>query len=166
MLKRTISYSDFNGVNRTENYYFHLSAEDLVDVMAMFEDKDGKTIDPATLGNSKGIRLVIDLIASAFGLKSEDGLRFEKSEALKESFIQSAAFDALIARFLVGTDDPTDFVMELLPKEFVAKLAAQAEQPQATNSFNIAAPTVTPGGLSSNQIADAARAHVDRINGQ
>ena len=91
MLKKTITYTDYNGVERTEDFYFNLSKAEIAEMeleipggMTALIERITKTKDTPSL-----VKMFKDLILRAYGEKSDDGRRFIKSKELKESFEQT-----------------------------------------------------------------------------
>lgn len=117
MLKETVTYTDYNGTERTEELWFNLSHTEL---MKMFDPKDGdptEKLREALAANDMTQLLLFfgDLVTSAYGEKSADGKRFMKSPEIKAGFEQSAAFDALYMRLVNDADGITNFIRGIIP---------------------------------------------------
>jgi len=132
MLKRVITFEDFNGDTVTETHYFNLTKTELVELEAEYEGglegymqaiidaKDNKTL----LAEFKKIILM------SYGVKSPDGKRFIKSTELREEFSQTAAFDALFMELASSEDAGASFIASIIPRdlgETVAKADLKAE---------------------------------------
>lgn len=119
MLKKTITYKDFNDTERTEDFYFNLSKAELVE---MQHSKQGgletyiKNIIDAR-DSSELIRLFKDLVLKAYGEKSEDGRRFVKSDELRTEFSQTQAYSDLFMTLATDEQEAIAFVNGILPKE-------------------------------------------------
>jgi hypothetical protein len=134
MLKRTITYTDFNDNVISEVYYFNISNSELIEFNVQFEGgaqaffnriveaQDGKEI----------IEQFKKLILFAYGQKSEDGKRFIKSDALREEFSQTSAFDALFMDLATNADSAAQFVNGVIPKDLAAKAKAMTPQDKPT----------------------------------
>jgi len=117
MLKKTITYTDFDGNKVTEDYFFNLSKTELIEMQmeipggmqAMLEDLI-KSED-----NSRIIATFKDLILRAYGVKSADGKRFIKSKELSEEFTQTEAYSELFVELLSDPDKATAFLTGILP---------------------------------------------------
>lgn len=136
MLAKTIKYTDFNGNEQEETFYFHLTKLELTDLAV---DESGFIEKIQGLGKdaTKGAEIVKTfrtLIKSAYGVRSEDGKSFRKSPEAQEDFAWSAAYDQLLMDLLMGDDDPIAFMMGILPadlaKEAKEKMDEQAGKPQ------------------------------------
>jgi len=119
MLKKTITYKDFNGVERTEDFYFNLSQAELVE---MQHSKQGgletyikKIVDARD--SSELIRLFKDLVLKAYGEKSEDGRRFIKTDELRMEFSQTQAYSDLFMALASNEQEAIAFVNGILPQE-------------------------------------------------
>ena len=134
MFKYECKYTDYNGQDRTEQLYFNLSKAELMEMelstQAGVEEMIRMMI--ATNDNAKIVQTFKDLILKSYGIKSEDGRRFIKSQELREAFEQSEAYseffmamlaneDGLQTRFINGVINGTK-VPTMDEKEAIAKL--------------------------------------------
>lgn len=120
MLKQTISYTDFNGQQVTEDLHFHLSTPDHVRLaakyggdLAEYLEKVAKSDDPV-----KMIAIIEEIIKAAYGEKSKDGKHFVKTPEIVEQFNYSQAYAELFESiildpakaeaFAAGVITPTD----------------------------------------------------------
>lgn len=129
MLKKMITYEDFNGLTRTEPFYFNLSESELTEMevevdggmsnmlQQIVDANDGKQI-------MKNFKI---FIKKSYGVKSDDGRRFEKSEKLSEEFLQTAAYDALFHELITNTNAGADFINGILPKGYAKGSAPVAK---------------------------------------
>lgn len=144
MLKKTITYTDFNGTERTEDFYFNLLKNEALDIAFDLPDDVTASIDGDLddvtekaasrlvdkLGN-KGIKGFIEnLIRKSYGVKSEDGRRFIKKDELTEEFMQTPAYDVFIMELMTDDVAAANFVTGVLP----ADLADNASKIMAKNA--------------------------------
>lgn len=112
MYKTTIEYEDYNGVQRKEEFYFNLSKAELMEMdlstQAGIEEKFRMIIQ--TKDNAEIVKTFKDLILRSHGIKSEDGTRFIKTDALRENFEQSAAYSEYFMRLLSDPDEQQRFM--------------------------------------------------------
>lgn len=116
MLKKTITYTDYDGVSRTEEFCFNLSKPDLMRLQMStpggYSEKLKKLLD------AKDYTAMFNefetLIVMAYGEKSEDGRRFMKSEELSKAFIQSEAYSVLFDEFMAQPEALAAFVNGLI----------------------------------------------------
>ncbi len=118
MLKKTITFVDYNGVERTEDYFFNLNEAELTEmelsedgglvstIEKIVKEEDGKEI----------VRLFKLLLLSAVGIKSEDGRRFIKNDKIREEFEQTEAYSKLFVELATTADKASAFVNGILPK--------------------------------------------------
>lgn len=118
MLKKTITYTDYNGIERTEDFYFNLSQAELMDMEMSIEGGLSKKINKIV--NAKDnvtlYKLFTDIITKAYGEKSSDGRRFIKSKEISESFIQTEAYSVLLNEFITNSDSAVKFANAIIPK--------------------------------------------------
>lgn len=123
MISKTITYTDFNGNERTETFYFHLSKPELLETY--IKGGEEKLID--TLKDALKRRdsvtffdLLKDVIRLGYGEKSEDGKYFTKFDAqgrrLGDLFMTSEAYSVLLMDELFrDISKATDFLMGMFP---------------------------------------------------
>lgn len=131
MLKKTIKYTDFNGEEQEDIEYFNLTKTELIELEVNYEG--GLAGFAQRIIDTKDRKVLVEefkrLILLAYGRKSEDGKRFVKSEAMREEFSQSAAFDALFTEFAENDDSAAVFFNGIVPKDMAEQVAkAAAEQ--------------------------------------
>ena len=129
MLAKTITYTDFNGVSRTETLYFNLTQAELTK-MAYIDNKNlaetlTKAIDDKDTATI--VRFMCDFIISAYGEKSDDGKYFHKSEEMRNKFANSAAYDALFAELLSDDEKAVAFINGVVPAALAATKPAAIE---------------------------------------
>ena len=112
MYKKVIKFEDFNGQTREETKYFNLSKAELMEMelstQAGVEEMIRVLI--ATKDNAKIVQIFKDLILKSYGIKSEDGTRFTKSQELRDAFEQSNAYSEFFMEILSSTDEQTRFI--------------------------------------------------------
>ena len=117
MLAKQIKYTDYNGVERNETFYFNLSKAELLQMqfgtVGGMDEYLKKIIE--TQDTVKIMKEFTDLILKSYGVKSDDGKRFIKSEELSTEFSQTEAFTELLMD-MVGTEGfAADFVSKVMP---------------------------------------------------
>ena len=130
MLKKTITYTDYNDRSRTEDFWFNLSRTEILD-MAICKRRDlGKLLSDIITESdpTKFISLIEDLIQISYGRKSEDGKRFIKSEELTRDFTQTEAYSELLVDLALNADKAVEFVNAIIPTKFIQEINARAEE--------------------------------------
>lgn len=119
MLKKTITYVDYDDNERTEDFYFNLTKAEVVEmqwgvaggITKMMENILSAQDIPAIA------RFFKSLILKAYGEKSPDGKRFIKSEELSTAFSQTEAYSQLFVELGGSGEAAADFVNGILPKD-------------------------------------------------
>lgn len=112
MVKKTITYTDLNGVERTEDFYFDMSKPEIVKMQASAKggyDVQLKSI-AANLNGALIMEFFEDFIKKSYGEKSEDGRRFVKSPELSEAFMQTPAYEVLFEELITDDKKAAEFV--------------------------------------------------------
>lgn len=122
MLKKTITYKDYDGVVRKEDFYFDLSEREVIVAEVTYpgglknflqrivDAKDGAAI----------MRYVEDFIAMSYGEKSPDGRRFIKSPEISKAFMETPAYTKLFMELVASegaAEKCADFVNAIMPNE-------------------------------------------------
>lgn len=102
MLKQQVTYEDFDGNTQTETLYFNFNRMELISFQKRYgsenmENYINKLIEEKQI--EPMYDLLNDFVLTAYGVRSEDGKRFIKSEEIREEFKQSLAYEALIEDF-------------------------------------------------------------------
>lgn len=112
MHKEIITYNDLNDVPRTEDFYFDLSKPEIVKMQA--STKGGYDVQlrsiAASLDGAKIMEFFENFIAKSYGVKSEDGRRFMKSEEISRSFMETPAYEVLFEKLVTDDKYAADFV--------------------------------------------------------
>lgn len=118
MLIEKIHYTDFDGVERDEEFEFNLSTHELADLnfstSGGMEKKIKKIIEKHD--SVEVYRTFKEIIALAYGEKSPDGKRFIKSPELSKAFFETNAWEELFMRLFTDPKYAADFINKLLPK--------------------------------------------------
>lgn len=116
MHKETIKYTDLNGVERTEDFYFDLSKPEIVKMQA--SAKGGYDVQLKSIAASPNGALIMEFfenfIKSAYGEKTDDGRRFMKSEELSRGFMETPAYEVLFEKLVTDADAASDFVNRVM----------------------------------------------------
>ena len=117
MLKKIIKYTDFNGVEREEAFYFNLTK---AEVMKMELSKTGGFAEfIARIIQEKDqeeiVKLFDNFILTAYGKKSDDGKRFMQSDEIRAEFAATEAYSVLFMELLSDSQKAADFINGLAP---------------------------------------------------
>ena len=118
MLKKTINYVDYDGNNRTETHYFDLNEVEATEMELSVEGGMSKKLEAIAKAEDKAamFKFFKDLIAKSYGIKSDDGRRFVKSEKITEEFTQTRAYTTLIMELAQDGDKLVAFINGVIPK--------------------------------------------------
>ena len=132
MIKKTITYEDYNGVERTEDFYFNLTKAEVMEMEMSTKGGLAEMIDRIVKAKDEPaiIQIFKDLILKAYGVKSLDGRRFEKSDEIRTDFAQTEAYSILFMELATDADAAAKFVNGIVPKGAVEK--ATTNTPAAT----------------------------------
>lgn len=117
MLKKTITYTDFNGTERTEDFFFNLTkaecAEMELSTTGGLERKLKRIINESN--NEEIVRMFKEIILDSYGVKSDDGKRFIKNKELKEAFSQTEAYSVLFMELATDDNAAAAFINGVIP---------------------------------------------------
>jgi hypothetical protein len=118
MLKKTITYTDYNDKERTETHYFDLNEVEATEMELSVEGGMSKKLKAIAKSEDKAamFKFFKELIAKSYGVKSEDGRRFIKSEKITEEFVQSRAYVKLIMELAQDGEKLAAFFNGVIPK--------------------------------------------------
>jgi len=135
VLKKNVTYTDFNGQTVTEEFRFHLSKAELVEMeaerrggLAAYLQRIVETNDGAAIINA-----FKDLLQRSVGRVSQDGRRFIKNPEIVDDFMESPAYSVLFMELATKADAAAEFVNGIIPEglgEEVAEIGAVAGTPQ------------------------------------
>ena len=132
MLKKTITYNDYNGVERTEDFYFNLSKAEVMEMEMSTAGGLAERIQRivSTQDAPAIIKIFKDLVLDAYGEKSLDGKRFmkvdENGNRLSIAFSQTEAYSQLFMELATDADAAAKFVNGIVPADMAQQAALQA----------------------------------------
>lgn len=131
MLKKTITYTDYNGVERVEDFYFNLTKAELMEMEMGTAGGFAEMIERiiAAQDTPTIIEVFKSMILKAYGVKSPDGKRFVKSEEVANSFAQTEAYSELFMELATDSKAAAEFVNGIMPKEAAAQAATSVLNP-------------------------------------
>lgn len=127
MLKKRVTYTDYNNVERTEDLYFNLTKAEILEMemstsggLAEQITKVIETQDHPTI-----IKIFKDLVLKSYGEKSPDGRRFMKNDEIRTAFSETEAYSMVFMELATDAKAAVAFVNGIIP-----------DQPQSTNNLN------------------------------
>ena len=117
MLKKTITYTDYNDVERTEDFYFNLTKAELMEMeMGAVGGLSGMIEKIVSAKDAPAIiKIFKELVLKAYGEKSADGKRFIKSKEISDAFSQTEAYSQLFMELATDADAASKFVNGIAP---------------------------------------------------
>ena len=145
MLTKTITYTDFNGTTRTENFLFNLTTAEIMEMEMSINGGLAEKIKKITEEQNAPaiIKIFKDLILKAYGEKSDDGRRFIKErngEPLSVAFSQTEAYSKLFMELATDAEKAAEFVNGIIPADAAAKLTGSV----SPNELNTAIDGIAP----------------------
>lgn len=124
MLVKKITYTDYNGNEQTEKFYFNLTKSEILE---MEIGKNGGYKEYLKrLINSRDQEEIAAIfkkfILKSYGIKSDDGKRFIKSDELSKEFEQTEAYSELYWDLVTDTNKATEFFNGLIPQALSVQL--------------------------------------------
>ena len=118
MLKKSISYTDYNDVDRTEDFYFNLSKAELMTLEMGTVGGFAEMCEKITMSNDipSIIEVFKQIIYKSYGEKSADGKRFIKNKELSDAFTQTEAYSNLFMELATDADAASEFINGIIPK--------------------------------------------------
>ena len=124
MLKKTIAYVDYNGMERKEDFYFNLTKAEIMEMemgtSGGFAEMVQRIVDAKDVPSI--IKIFKDLVLKAYGQKSPDGRRFIKNDQLREEFAQTEAYSQLFMELATDDKAAAEFVNGIVPAELSEKV--------------------------------------------
>ena len=130
MIKKTVTYEDYNGEMRTETFYFHFTEAEILD-MEMgteggFAERIQRIIDAKD--QSALMKLIKKFVIDAYGVKSPDGKRFIKNDEVKAAFLECPAYSDIFMDMVTDDKLAAEFVNGVVPKNMKNRFAELASK--------------------------------------
>ena len=127
MIKKTIEYTDYNGVERKEDFFFNLTKAEVMEMEMSTAGGLAEMIQRIVAAQDQVaiIKVFKDLILKAYGVKSPDGKRFMKSQEIATAFAETEAYSILFMELATDADKASAFINGIVPAD-MAKQAALA----------------------------------------
>ena len=119
MLKKTINYTDYNGTERTEDFYFNLTKAEIMEMEMSTTGGLAETIQRIVAAQDAPaiIKIFKELVLTAYGVKSPDGKRFIKNDTIRDEFAQTEAYSILFMELATDADAAAKFVNGIVPAD-------------------------------------------------
>ena len=119
MLKKTITYVDYNGFERTEDFYFNLNKAELMEMEMSTTGGLAESIKKIVAAQDAPaiIKTFKEIILKSYGEKSADSKHFEKNEKISTAFSQTEAYSILFMELATNADEAAKFINGIIPVE-------------------------------------------------
>lgn len=126
MLKKTITYEDWNGSTRTEDFYFNLTRAELLEMETSMIPGESLSdiLQTLTADQDAGmiVKTIKEIVLKSYGEKSQDGKRFVKNQEVRDSFEQNPAYDILYMELAQDAEKAADFINGIMPSQVTEAL--------------------------------------------
>lgn len=118
MYKKTITYTDFNGTERTEDFYFHMTQAEILKMEYSQEGGMTNVIQKIieTEETTKLLPLFETVVRMSYGKRSIDGRHFEKKPEYTDQFLASEAYSNMFVEFMMNADEAAKFINNVCKK--------------------------------------------------
>jgi hypothetical protein len=159
VLKKSIKYTDFNGEEQTEDFYFHLSKADLIGMEFSAHGEGGLQVHLQKIAEAEDGKQIWEflesLVAKSYGMKSPDGKRFVKNDQLMENFKSTAAYSELIMELCLDAGKAAEFVNGIVPAGLAEDVARLQETPAVADQAVPASPEADPTAIEPHVLTQA-----------
>lgn len=133
MIKKTITYTDYNGNQRTEDFYFNLNKAELMKMELGVKGGMTEMMNRMIAAQDAPAMMEVfdDLIRKSYGIKAPDGRGFDKDPKHFESFKATEAYSELFVELITNPDACAEFFNGVVP----ANLAEQVKAEQAKQNL-------------------------------
>lgn len=135
MLKETIKYEDYNGIERVEDAYFNLTQSELIQLQMGIDGGFAEILQKMiNAKNGKAIMDNIDkILMMSYGVKSDDGKTLIKNDKVREEFRCSPMYDQMFVKLVTDDEAAAKFIKGIMPADVVLKAM---ENPEAAALLN------------------------------
>lgn len=127
MIKQTITYTDFNDEEVTEDFYFNFTLLEIVEQIEVNKLEEKMSLLTKTNDGPGAYRIFKGIVLDAYGHKTPDGRQFKKNPDIRAEFESSPAISEMIISFLQDEALGVAFLSGLLPKDKMEQALAKAE---------------------------------------
>ena len=134
MFTEKITYTDYNGVERTEEYQFNLTKAEITKLEMSTKGGLAERIQRVVNAqdSTEIIKIFEDLLVMSYGVKSPDGKRFMKNDELRAEFVESPAYSEIFMKYATDADAASKFINGVVP----ADMAKQMNDPALVAKIN------------------------------
>ena len=119
MVKKTITYTDYNGVERTEDFYFNLTKAELMEMQLSMEGGMRAYIQRIMAAKSQLalVNLFKQILLLSYGKKSDDGRLFLKNDTMRAEFEAHPVYSQIYMELSLNEEKAAEFINGLIPAD-------------------------------------------------
>lgn len=165
MLKKTIKYVDFNDEEVEEDFFFHLSRAELVELEMSHNGGLSKALERivAAEDGKEIIKEFKNIILKAYGKKTLDGRRFMKTQELRDDFESSEAYSVLFMETLTDPEKAAEFINGVVPSSLLEEVSKLEETSKPALA---SVPKPEPRIITRRDLIDLDKPEFERIQAQ
>ena len=127
MYNKTVTYKDYKGNTRTEDFYFNLNKAELVELE--LSTKGGLTVMMdriiAAQDNATLFKIFKDLVSKSYGVLSDDGRKFVKNQEVLDDFMQTEAYSIIFSELATNAEAAAEFFNNVIPQNLAKELTEE-----------------------------------------
>lgn len=133
MIKKTVTYDDYNGFSRTEDFYFNLTKAEVMEMQLSTVGGLDTMLKKLVATNDMPsiIKVFKELVLKAYGEKSPDGRRFIKNDELRSEFEQTEAYSIIFMELATDDKAAAEFINGIVPKDLADQANIKEVAPAA-----------------------------------
>ena len=126
MFKKTVKYSDWNGIEKEKDLLFNLTETELNKLQMSFPGGMQGILDRIVKekDNVEILKMFDIVVEKAYGVKSPDGERFMKGAEIYKAFEESMAYDEFF-KWLVVDNNAATFFNAIIPQQLAEEVKKQ-----------------------------------------
>lgn len=162
MLKKTITYENFDGATVTEDFYFNLTKAELVELELSEKDGLAETLQAIVKAEDRAkiIEYFKKIILMSYGERSADGKKFLKSDDIANSFSHTEAYSQLFMELSSDAAAASVFVNGIMPASLMAETASL---PPVTPEILVGPGNPTPPQTTQKAIEEMSREELEEL---
>lgn len=129
MIKKTLTFENYDGETVTEDFYFNIEQFELVELEASENDGISKYLE-SIVSESDGAKIIAmykKLLLLGYGQRTAKG-GFSKTDEIRNEFMASKAFSIIAMEIMTEPGAAVEWVRGMLPTELMAKVPAESLQ--------------------------------------
>lgn len=132
MIKKTITYVDYNGNQRTEDHYFNMSKSEIMKMEMGVSGGFAEMIQRVVAAQDQPALMQIfeEFIHKSYGVKTPDGKGFRKTAADLEAFISTPAYDELFMELCTNAEAAAAFINGVIPADLAKQVSEMDKKDQ------------------------------------